>query len=565
MFNNVIEKANKYYHFISILLLFSFNLFTLDNLPFGDDYHFIFDNFAILKAPNPFVYFFPWSVYFKGWSFSYFFVWILYRLFVDNYAYYRAVTLLIHFLNHYLFRKILQNKFKLSKGQTNLISLLFLFHPVSVLTTNWIFQIKTLLATMFFLLLILALQNYKKNYKSYFKIIGLFWLSLISKIVAICFPIALFFFFKRKHSFKKSTLLIIPFILLSTAYGFLNIKGVASIFYEKKNMQELFSEKVEEKVVFSDKSEEARLEEIVHEARLKDETVSFKINITEEVTKSGAEYLRFTFNPDTFSAKYSVALQNLGRLMLYSLGLNVYFPFYESNEDTAAQKIIFLYASFGIFFIFLLYKLRSDFLMISFILFLPVCGFFYISYMKYSFTSDHWFYPSVTFFLLAVAKTLTKNKYILHSAALIIFSNFMFTIYNYSDFYHLLEKNKEYHTNLAIDEHQLQYDILLKNNHNLIKNSLKIHQYLEPQDPRFPAIAHNAALKLNRKDLISYLYPKVAKYFLHAKNLQELHTFNTSNYGVIPNKELDIVESFDIFFSQKINEQTYQKVLSHLQ
>jgi hypothetical protein len=98
-----------------------------------------------------------------------------------------------------------------------LFFLLFLIHPVAVITTSWMIQIKTLICFTFGIGSLITFLKGNQNIKWMFVSWLLFAGSILSKSASITLPLVLFCISFLQFKFKKIHLLI-PFILIS-AWG----------------------------------------------------------------------------------------------------------------------------------------------------------------------------------------------------------------------------------------------------------------------------------------------------------------------------------------------------------
>jgi tetratricopeptide (TPR) repeat protein len=158
---------------------------------------------------------------------------------------YHFDNLLLHLvcivLVYYLIR-ILTKKFWMPA----FIALLFGIHPMHVESVVWITERKDVLYGMFYLGSLICyvkmIQSGKKKILFYFFSLGLFVLSLLSKIQAVSLPLAMFaidYLLKRKFNFKLIAEKL-PFLVLSIAIGVAGIlllsSGDSLDFNEKYSM-----------------------------------------------------------------------------------------------------------------------------------------------------------------------------------------------------------------------------------------------------------------------------------------------------------------------------------------
>jgi hypothetical protein len=537
-------------------------LFVIDNLPFGDDYVFIFGNTEITYAKNPFLFFFPWSDYFKSWGLSYFILWNLYKLFGVNFVYYRAINLGLHFCNFLILKKLLKSEdHKLINKKSYFISLMFLFSPLSVLTTSWIFQIKTLLAVFFILLILLQIKKKNvKTLKNNFKIYALFILSLLSKVSGILLPIYLFYIFiVNKISVKKSILIISPFLLTSLIYGVINIKGITHLVTENEYLKKETSE-----IVIDNNVSRSEALSIKEKDTTKHKEFNFDIDIYSEMTNGASKYFSPLSNVSNISHKYILSLQNFGRLILSSLGIFDFYPFYETNLKTTTSQLIYLYSFIGLLGLaFLIIKKDSHNLLLI-CLFIPISGFFYIPYMKFSYSSDHWFYTALIPILLIANKHLKSWKVPALGFAVCL-TSYIYTQYKYESFPGLLEKNKEKFQNRVISEHQARYNLMSGETIPVLKDYIQSFTTTEKNNHEYSNIIFDLARANNQTEVLKKLYNLNAKLYLRTQDVNLVKKFTIEHYDIHPNYILDFTESFNAFYSQKLERELYDRVVKRLE
>lgn len=163
--------------------------------PLWDDWFFIFKA-QNLKINNPLVYW-GFGSYNRSWPMFYSVLWVITRLFSQNYIFYHLVSLLLHSINTFLIYKILK---KLKGVNTELISLLYLVHPLHFFTVAWMIQLKTLLCVFFFLIATIFFLKYNENNtkKNFYLSLVFFAFSLASK-AAFAPILVLVLFLKEKR------------------------------------------------------------------------------------------------------------------------------------------------------------------------------------------------------------------------------------------------------------------------------------------------------------------------------------------------------------------------------
>lgn len=506
---------NKYYIYIIFIIYFLVNIGLLNNYPFSIDHEYWLTK--VRHIPNPLYSWLPWSPYYKSWPLTYTILWTYLKVFGESVVYLRFFNLIIHFLNFLVFHNIVK-KMDGIKKYTRPLSLLFLFAPVSVLTISWGFQIKTLLAVLF--LLLAVNKCYSKNaFKSrdHILIFLLFFLSLMSKVVAILFPIYYLFHFKKE--IKSKTAFKVSFLSLAMTaiiVGLLNIKGVAYFVQEADIIKkELFEEHKEKPITHSD---------------IKDQ------NITNEIKISTQSYIASISSLSKIRDKQIVAVQNFGRLLLESIGVFQYHPFYEENQETLKRNSIYIYTALGVLLLtFGIFRFNSQFILIV-CLFIPISGYLYVPYMKYSFSSDHWFYPCVPFVLLFLASQL-KNKYLWTTIMIAVSSNYLFTLYNYRSFSHALARGYIHEKNQISLEASMYYSYIYDD----IKAIGKSSQYiLDNKDQvnfeQFKNLT-NAAMYFNRVEVSKRYIGRFLTNLIDSKSKLQLKSFIAENSNILTTRE----------------------------
>lgn len=530
------------------------NIPILDNPPFGDDYHHIFNFSFVTDAPHPFVYFNPWSHYFKSWGFSYFVIWILYKCFGGAYVYYHFFNLLLHFTNYLILQKLLQRSLKFNQYKSRLYSLFFLFNPLSVFTVAWIFQLKTLLSVLFILLTLMCIYSFSfKKWYHYGSTILVFFLSLTSKVSGILLPFYIIVFIGKKITLKRMSLLMTPLLCLSLFYGLLNIKGITYIVKEVKNIEKPVAELNIDHVI---KLDEYLDLEIVHS---KEKGTNFEINIYDEVTDGAKKYLLPILNTSTFFDKHIISLQNLSKLVLFTFGLNQYFPFYENNLETSKSYFLYFHITLGLMFLFLTVLSKNHFFYLAICLFLPISGYFYVPYMKFSYTSDHWFYPASFAILLGTFKYI-KNKKIPFLLFVLVFSNYLYTTIGYYDFRKTLINNYAHIPNKIIIDHIATY----KNARNQKKIDIQTyHQLLSKVDfnnTQYYRELHKLGLEKNKLSYVKYHFPRFAADQIRTENQRSLNGFTLLHSSIYSMSTIDAIKSLQTIHTQDISTDQYQRV-----
>ena len=159
---------------------------------------------------------------------------IEYRYFKLNPKPYHIANLVLHLLNTLL---VLAFIWLLSKQKwvAFIVALLFAIHPMHVESVAWVAERKDVLYTFFFFLALCSylfyLKNNNRNHYYYVLTFVFFILSVLSKGMAICLPIAFFaidYFLERKYT-RKIILEKIPFIIIAIIFGLVSIEAQKSL------------------------------------------------------------------------------------------------------------------------------------------------------------------------------------------------------------------------------------------------------------------------------------------------------------------------------------------------
>jgi protein O-mannosyl-transferase len=142
------------------------------------------------------------------------------------------INILLHAANGILFYLLLRRLFG-EKVWVSLASLIFLLHPVQVESVVWVSQRKNLLAMFFFLIGFHLYALHKQGEEK--PELGFYWLSLVaftfsllSKSVAVVFPLVLLLFdrcYRKERYIGALVLDKIPFILLAVVFGLVAIQS----------------------------------------------------------------------------------------------------------------------------------------------------------------------------------------------------------------------------------------------------------------------------------------------------------------------------------------------------
>lgn len=139
---------------------------------------------------------------------------------------YHIINIALHLINC-IFVFIFLFSLTRNTQVATIVGLLFGIHPLHVESVAWISEIKDLLFTLFYLGGLLSYLAYikERRLKFYFYTLALFLMSLLSKVMAISFPIVLFLI--DYYMDRKQILYIIkekiPFLALSLTFGIIAI------------------------------------------------------------------------------------------------------------------------------------------------------------------------------------------------------------------------------------------------------------------------------------------------------------------------------------------------------
>ena len=210
---------------LSFLLAFALYWPSMNGTPIWDDLTFWFND--PVMGPHM-SYLTIWKNF--GWPFSVSLQKAMLSLIGTNYLIYHLINFFIHSLNSllvYFLGKELKLKFPI------LFFLLFLLHPIAVITTSWMIQIKTLVCFFFALSSLLIFIKSNLRLKMLLASWALFYLSVASKSASLTLPVILLIVHYRLNGFKKIHLLL-PFFIISGWGGFRLINSSATIEAQQK-------------------------------------------------------------------------------------------------------------------------------------------------------------------------------------------------------------------------------------------------------------------------------------------------------------------------------------------
>ena len=197
----------------SVAILFTFILYwpLMHGTPIWDDFGYWFID-PIMKADFP--YLTIWKNF--GWPFSVSIQKLTLSLFEKNYFYYHLLSFIIHSGNALL---VYQLGRRLRLKYYRFYFILFLLHPVAVITTGWMIQLKTLICFFFGLSSLLIFLKGQKNLKWLLLSLILFFFSITSKSASLTLPLIYLAIHFKFHRFHKIHYLI-PFFILSIWGGY---------------------------------------------------------------------------------------------------------------------------------------------------------------------------------------------------------------------------------------------------------------------------------------------------------------------------------------------------------
>lgn len=187
-----------------LLVLIAVYFPVLNSGPLWDDWIFLFKSWT-LKVASP-LDFWKWGEYRRSWPLFYSSLSLMHKAFGENVLYYHLVNLILHAANASLVYYILK---RLKGNYSFLLSFIFLIHPLHFFTVSWIIQIKTLLATFFFLLTLITFISNEVTFswRRYLVSLVLFACSLASKVVFA--PVLIL------SVFYKTKIKIIPYLIVA--------------------------------------------------------------------------------------------------------------------------------------------------------------------------------------------------------------------------------------------------------------------------------------------------------------------------------------------------------------
>tara|TARA_Y100000768_G_scaffold389016_1_gene390319 strand:- start:15064 stop:16734 length:1671 start_codon:yes stop_codon:yes gene_type:complete len=550
----MLKILKKYPYAIIFLIYFIVNIPILDNLPFGIDYRYWIIDVSTIE--NPLMSWLPWSNSYKSWPLTYTILWVYLKIFGDSVVLLRVFNLIIHFANFYLLKKIAHHYIP-SKKKVWLGSLLFLFTPLATLTISWAFQLKTVLGLFFFLTSILLIITRPPSLKSGILLILGFYLSMTAKILGVLLPLFYIWFHRKNLKNKYVSSLSIFLLTMSLVQGLLNIKGVTYFKAELKQIQaDHFS---------TQRDIDFKMSELEAEDRfVVDRSTNRPVNkVVQEISVSSTEYLESFSSSKNLRDKYIIAIQNLGRLGLYSLGFYNSLPFYEDPAKLLSSDLIFLYSFIGVILLSFMIIKRDDLLLISFLLYIPISGLIYVPYMKHSYTSDHWFYAASGFLILGLLRKI-QSPLFWNIATLAVVASFSFNVAKYSSFEGLLSYNFKENQNKVALQTSLFYDKLRGQQSQIMKKSQYILDQIDFNSQKDYYNMINSAAILGNKNLSKAYFSRFAVRRIKNGNELLLDQFLLNSKNFISKRDAVLTKALTAANKNYLSEKEYQSVIEYL-
>ena len=199
--------------FLVALLLIALYIPTLTSPPIWDDNYFIFWRYTF-NAPPDLLY--VWKFHF--WPLFDSVVMALIKWWKHEPLYWRITNLLLHLINSYLLAHLV------SLWRPRFfwpMLLLFLVHPLNVMSVAFIIQLKTLLCALFLLLTVHFLWKADQQSKTKYAVVAwiFFFCSVTSKSASLTYPfIAMAALLIFKLHTKRRLLILIPFLLVPAGF-----------------------------------------------------------------------------------------------------------------------------------------------------------------------------------------------------------------------------------------------------------------------------------------------------------------------------------------------------------
>ncbi len=388
---------------------------------FIDDDGFIFKSAPMIESNNPLHFWDRSTSYARSWPLSYTIFWLIYQFAKTHYWIYKLINLCLHIFNALLITKVFK---KLATNrQLMLAALIYLIHPIQIETVSWIFQLKTILATTFFLLSYQVFQLFleRRNIFIYTGALYLYLFSLLSIVSAVLLPVLILYETLKKFHYKSYLpwVIVLPFFLLSFRIGFDSSEAVSKLHLDERLSID-FNKEVKPK------------SPAIHEETEKKKTAPL-IKTVEKKIKIAFTNLSYYLSHFFFPVKLSIVQEDVTKTNLANITSWIF----------CACLLLFILLNYFILKIEITTEL---YLFIFFLLsILPILGFVHIPFMNFSLVADHWIYLGMApFCLLTVIlfERINKSYKILITVFFVVFWSYqsLTYIHVFNHRYKLLER-----------------------------------------------------------------------------------------------------------------------------
>lgn len=372
--------------------------------PIWDDSHFIFWVYA--HKPNP-----------SHWNFWSHHIWplfdsvaaLLHRWWGPNTLYWHTFNFTLHIINSLLIGKLVSTW---RKSWALPLALLFLIHPLNVMSVAWIIQLKTLLCIFFLLLTLFAILRWVTHPKPLWYALALvcFILSVASKSASLPIPwLLLPLFILRRKQHPRWLLALLPFLLITllSAWRIWSNKQVqaavteSEVVVEKMIEQPTFEENVPAPVVEVAPTEPAEtvVEPVVEVVPTEPAEIVAPPSLPEVVIP-----------PEPTAAVTTLQTPNTLAFGLHNLATYLVMPWfpwppspvhgvYKGGIDARATSGLILVVLLLVIAWFKRTWLPVKLLLIQAAILVPYLGFVIVPYMSYTAVSEQHFYLVLPFAL----------------------------------------------------------------------------------------------------------------------------------------------------------------------
>ncbi len=499
--------------FIALVFLY---LPALKGTPIWDDFSYWFNDPAMQRRVT---YLNIWSHY--AWPLSVSLQKLLLTFFKKNYEIYHGINLLLHFLNAFLvykLGKILRLKYNF------LLFLLFLFHPVAVITTGWMIQIKTLVCFTFGISSLISFLKGHEDLRWMMASWLLFACSVFTKSASITLPLIYLIYSFIHFKFKKLHLLI-PFMLISCWGTFRVLKSSVTVEGAKKASEMVkIKEEPKPEVVEAPKTEvvEAPKPEVV-EAPKPEVVEAPKPEVVEapkpEVVEAPKPEVIEAPKPEVIPGAKEETAFKFFNFDLGLIGQTVHYYFWQAIfplhnppvrginiHRPGLAEVLNL-----VFMILMMFIFRKDALLLyltsGYVLLLPFLGLIPAPFMNVSWVSDQHLYlalPAFLFFWMTVLSKMKWKKNFLIPIVLVMFYGFKTheSTPNFKDQIVFFEKSLEYNPYNIPIAYNLALAKIVKGEITLAYALLSETHFLSEKEP------------LLKKNIF---YPHFEELYLHIK------------------------------------------------